>query len=221
MPLDPSEFRIRFDTIAPLLPDDPHDYIREIDGTLNIFDEDLEEFSIPVGRVSAYKVEIALAAQAKEPILFVFDSVNDELSDYFSNLFDEDDFSSEIQSMLEPASGRDLLIIDRVEIDPEFRGKNLGLIAAMKTIETFSGGCAYVTLRPCPLQFGLYRNDAKKLKTLKYDEFEKTESRARKRLQKYWGQLGFKQIRDTDVFILSTAYNLPTSASKLCRRAGE
>lgn len=214
---EPSDFRLRFETGGPLLPDDPSDFVRSIHGTLNIFDEQREEFSVPVGHVSAYHVEIGLAKQAKEPITFVFDSVDDELADYFSILFEDENFSEGLEEILEPGFGGDLLIIDRVEIDPEFRGKNLGLIAALKTIETFSGGCAYVALRPFPLQYGPLRSQTKKLKQQKYDRFVKSEPQARKKLRDYWGQLGFKRVHDSDVFILSTAYHLPTSVAKLCK----
>jgi hypothetical protein len=55
-------------------------------------------------------------------------------------------------------------------------------------------------------------------KALKYDGFAKSEAHAIKRLQEYWSQLGFKQVPDTDVFILSPSYKLPTSVEKLCRR---
>jgi hypothetical protein len=168
------------------LQDGPDDFVRDIGGTLNTFNEDREEFDVPVGRVTAYRVEAALARQAGEPIEFVFDSVDDELADYYSNLFDGDDFAEDIQRLMEPGFGSDLLIVDRVEIDPKFRGQNLGLILAIKTIETFSEGCAYVALRPCPLQHGPYRGWTKnKLKSKGYDSFEQNKTRARAKLRKF------------------------------------
>jgi Resolvase, N terminal domain len=78
-------------------------------------------------------------------------------------------------------SGTDLLIIDRVELEPKFRGHNLGLIMALRTVDYLSHGCSYVALRPFPLQFSPRMTD-KTLKQMRYDLFTKDEPKAFKLL---------------------------------------
>ncbi len=209
--LELSDFEIKFSFHRRLLDNDLNDFITKVTGHLRAFNENTEKFDIPVGRIFVYRIEIARAFEEGESIWQIFDSQDAELADYYSNLFNEDDFSDNLQNIVEPGFGTDLLIVDRVEILKDFRGLNLGLILALRAIESFSDGCGYIALRPCPLQFGPYRHkEAKKLQLMGYDQFSKNEAEAFKNLCRHWGKIGFVQIGNSTVYIKSPALENPS-----------
>ncbi len=209
--LELSDFEIKFSFHRRLLDDDLNDFITKVTGHLRAFNENTEKFDIPVGRIFVYRIEIARALEQGESIWQIFDSQDSELADYYSNLFNEDDFSDNLQNIVEPGFGTDLLIVDRVEILKDFRGLNLGLILALRAIESFSDGCGYIALRPCPLQFGPYRHkEAEKLQLMGYDQFSKNEAEAFKNLCRHWGKIGFVQIGSSTVYIKSPALENPS-----------
>ena len=63
----------------------------------------------------------------------------------------------------------DLLIIDYVEIYPEFRGLGIAESAIHRTIDIFGTGCGLVARKPWLLQFTpSIANDQKASKDLRY-----------------------------------------------------
>lgn len=204
--LELSDFEIKFSFRRRLLNNDLNDFITKLTGHLRAFNNETERFDIPVGRIYVYRIEIARAFEEGESIWQIFDSQDAELADYYSNLFNEDDFSDDLQNIVAPGFGTDLLIVDRVEILKDFRGLNLGLILALRAIESFSDGCGYIALRPCPLQFGPYRNkETKKLQLMGYDQFSKNERQAFKNLRRHWSKIGFVPVGNSTVYIKSPA----------------
>jgi hypothetical protein len=61
------------------------------------------------------------------------------------------DWSEWTLDNLEPYD-QDLLILDRIRIEPEHRGKNYGLHAAEALIRTLARPCGIVTCTPAPYE---------------------------------------------------------------------
>ena len=77
-----------------------------------------------------------------------------DVSEYWEHLFDVETGypKEEIQNEFEVVD-LDLLIIDYVEIYPEFRGLGIAESAIHRTIDIFGTGCGLVACKPWPLQF--------------------------------------------------------------------
>jgi hypothetical protein len=50
----------------------------------------------------------------------------------------------------------DLLVLNRIDIVPTFRGRGLGLLVVSRTIDIFGENCGLVAMKPFPLQFANY-----------------------------------------------------------------
>ena len=130
-------------------------------------------------------------------LLDVCDSHSAELLDYYETFLDEEEGFLEDLNLEMPYG--DLLIIHKIEVNPQFRGHQLGLLALLRTIKTFGEGCAMVAIKPFPLQF------ENKVTDKNQSKFEA----AQKKLRRYWAKLGFVRFEETDQYYLDLAYQLP------------
>jgi hypothetical protein len=82
------------------------------------------------------------------------DGFDGNIGEYWERLFDLDTgwWKEEVQEEYE-ASGRDLLIIDCMEISPKFRRTGVGPMAVDRTIDLFGPVGGLVACKPWPLQF--------------------------------------------------------------------
>lgn len=85
--------------------------------------------------------------------------------------------------------GMDILMIEYVEVDPNFRGLRLGQWAALSAIELYGSACDYTITIPCPTG----DEDGKSGKDY---------TKARRGLQKYWSEIGFKRAGKTNLYYL-------------------
>ncbi|OQB04377.1 MAG: hypothetical protein BWY19_01204 [bacterium ADurb.Bin212] len=152
--------------------------------------------------MSAYFVDIVSAMNDKVSLLDVMDAHSDDVYRYYELLIDkeENDFKENLIEGQERPSNFNLLIIDRIEITPKYRGKNIGFAAISNLIKVFGHSCGYVAVESFPLQFeagnaGNEPADDKELATLK--------------LKNYYSKLGFKNIKGTDFMLLNLDYFNP------------
>jgi hypothetical protein len=101
--------------------------------------------------------------------------------------------------------GCDLLMIDHVEIKPEYRGSGLGLVALRRFMDSFEEGCALVALFPHP-------PGARKEDTAWFD--------ARRKLERHWALLGFEPVTGTDIWAMPTATVTPTIEDLMSQHPG-
>ena len=103
----------------------------------------------------------------------VLDEISSDLATFLP-LLTEDGFAQELDEVIEMPSG-DLLIMDRVEVAPAWRGRGLGAFLAATAINKLSRGCAMVATYPSAYEhLGSDRYNAE------------TE-----RLQRLWSSIGF------------------------------
>jgi len=93
------------------------------------------------------------------------------------------------------------LLIHRMEIEPEYRGKGVGLVVLLKVIKKWGRGCALAVIKPFPLQYEDTEGREKELR------------RDRRKLINYYSKLGFVRIPGTEFYALSLGDRLPTVRS--------
>lgn len=120
------------------------------------------------------------------------------------------DFSEILQDLLNhDLIGLNLLILERVEILPRYRGSGLGLKILRHMEDRFSAGAAVVAMKSYPLQFEMKPNEEegkKRWRNLSLDELPKDKNAATKKLCQYYKKLGFVQIPEAPFLVRSTAW---------------
>jgi hypothetical protein len=104
-----------------------------------------------------------------------------------------------------------VLIIDRLEIQPAFRGCGVGLFVIRKLIERFSSGTGVIALKAFPLQFEV--DNAKKTdpwsQRMALASFPLQKRSASATLRRYYARLGFIAMPRTDFMFMSSTARLP------------
>lgn len=105
-----------------------------------------------------------------------------------------------------------LMIIDWVEIYPEFRGRNFANLAIKTMIRKFGRGMELVALCAMPLQFiesreldehttveevEWFKNRVR----LKLNEFSSDMKKSKEKLASHYGQIGFWRVTGTDYMV--------------------
>lgn len=161
-----------------------------------------------VGILEAIFVPVNDAREKGYDISEVFDAVSEELLDCYEAIFDpsEKDIKEDIREDFEVITD-DVLYISRVEILPEHRGRGLGLAVVKKVIERFGPIMGLVTIMPSP---ALSHHNPEWESRMKLSDFTSDQGTAIKKLHVYFEQLGFRQIEDTNVWAVCTAFVMPT-----------
>jgi hypothetical protein len=192
----------------------PHDFVYETSGDLFNLDElERKEF---IGKFRVYYVDVERAMNQREPIYHVFDGHSAEVEEYFEPIFESEgyDFNENLLEVVShEVSGYNLLILDRLEILPQYRRKKLGLTILHHMIERFSAGASIVAMKPFPLQFEPIRDEDKKKwhDKMRLDQFPTDENIAIEKLYTYYRKLGFIHLNGTPMMVISTDWSLPTN----------
>jgi hypothetical protein len=194
-------FSIEYKTIKYFM-GDQEDYVYEIKGNL-AQDDGEKQKHLNVGKINAYYINEQ--ANREIPIHDIYDAQSDKIYRFFDILFDRN--TEEIMKEIEEEFGNsivssNILVIDRLEVPKKYQGNNYGLVLLYNTIQVFGeASCSYVVLQTFPLQFE--HNPQIK------DTFKKNEQEAIKKLQVYYGKLGFKPIKNTPYMIYNTSLRQP------------
>lgn len=180
----------------------------------NLFGIDDTERRKLVGKFRVYYVDVMRAIDAGVPIILVLEAHSSQVAEYFDPIFGSSapDFSHQVLEMLDyDIFGGNLLILDRLEILPQYRGKGIGLRVLHHMIERFSPGAAVVAMKPFPLQFEFPSSDAQKRwrARLGLDQLSTDKGLATEKLRQYYSKLGFLRLSGTPMMIMSTACVLP------------
>ena len=194
------------------LSDDLDDAVSDIEGTILAMTDNDE---IEIGSLIATYFD-AYAASATG---YDLESALDEdasLWETGTRLYDlntgEFEFNEKVQHCLNhDALLSNLLIIDRLEIVPRFRGYGIGLGVMCKTMQHFGRDCGVITLRDSLLQF----DDCSQLSVAWFsamglDKPPKDEKRTEAILARNYESLGFSKLPGTNVYVLCPAHTIPT-----------
>jgi hypothetical protein len=145
-------FDIVFQTTVSLHPDgEPSDFITQHDGIIR-YEREGDGLVARVGRLRAYRIESALAADHGESLFDVCDSHSAELHEAHAQLYEPDGYGfKEALVRRYDAIDSDCLLIDYVVIHPQWRGLRLGLLALRTAVDRLGGGCGLAVCDIAPL----------------------------------------------------------------------
>jgi hypothetical protein len=106
-------------------------------------------------------------------------------------------------------SSRNMLILDRLEILPEFRRQRLGFRYIRTALKRFGSGCRIAALKPFPLQFErtLDDPDLDWRARMNLDSLSRETRSATTKLEEYYRGEGFIPVRGTDLMILDLSHS--------------
>jgi GNAT superfamily N-acetyltransferase len=148
-----------------------------------------------VGHVRFWRVLISAARDAGEDSYEVCDAANQELHDAWCTLFSPKtrDLRPSIQDRFYLMSP-DLLLIEWIELDPEWRGLGVGLLVLRRIIEAYAPEGGLVVCQPwTATPDGQARDDQGTV-----------------RLRMYLRRLGFRRVRMSPFYGFSTTHSLPS-----------
>lgn len=184
-----------------LLEDEPAQFVTEIDGDailLNEYDED-----IIVGKVKYFFIDTMASDFGPDYLLDLVSNTAPFIGEiYRHNSFE---FKKKIENLFEfGIYNSNLLILDRLEVLPEFRGNDYARRIIDDGIKTFGSNAGLMALKAFPLQ--LEYHDENKLqdewdKNMNMGTFETDEKKAFKKLISFYNQLGFRKISSENIMV--------------------
>ena len=205
-------FSITFNSSA-IIDDEPENYLISIEG--NILCTDDNDNEITAGKLKIFYVDIDGAADAGYESTHILD-LEAATEPFYLALFDPktSEFRQSVYDLVgEDIFGRNLLILDRLEILPVYRGKKLGLACLYRCMQQYWHGCGLVALKCFPLQFEAVSEDKTRdewRRSLELNNLGKDHKHCRSKLQAYYEQLGFKKLRGTEIMALNPLHKQPT-----------
>lgn len=199
----------------------PECLVYEYDGEIFAVDSDSE---VLIGKCRAIYVDVARAMAEGIDLYDVFDAHSSSLEEYYCHIFNGNDF---LEDEDEPSSifsdalndllngnivAYNLLILDRVELLPEYRGKFIGLSVMRYVMARFSQGAGIIALKAFPLQFekGLITPEEKQWQMkLQLDAFTRNKKQAQKKLVNLYRDLGFRPLPKSPYMVFNVADRFP------------
>ena len=197
-------------TVMPTWNNEPGDYITPLTGNVCLQSDDDDGHTV-VGTISAYAVHLGNASDNGVAWFDVLDSYNADIALYL-DLFETDasSYTDWVQSTHEPYSS-DLLILDRIRVEPQYRGKGYGLYAAQLMIQSFGPPGGLAACVPAPYEL-LQKHGLASVEdaiNLSREERLPEWQPAQTKLRQLWSLLGFEPVPASDVFALSLSLRQP------------
>lgn len=193
---------------------DPSHYLYVTTGNVMAQNDDQRE--ILAGKFRLYYVDVCAALNAGASVFDVFDCES-AIIDYFEPIFNYGtlDISEKLLKLFKyDSSWGNVLILDRLEILPPFRARNVGLIVMRRLIERFGAGAAVVAIKPFPLQCERVSKDSDEWRdSLRLADFDKDIRRSTAKLRRYYAKLGFKAMKGTPFMFRLADSPLPSPES--------
>ena len=196
---------------------DTEDFTNGISG--EIFAEGEDENRELAGNFKIYYIDVSRAIDSGISAFDVFDSHSQGLYDYYSELFNGEEFCEKLQECFNyEIYGSNLLIIERLEIVPKYRGKNWGLKILRELIERFSYGAGIVAIKPFPLQHECIEDSSSEKKKwfegMEFSKLTQDKKIGTNKLIEHYGKLGFQRVENIEYMVLSTCLKMPSIADK-------
>ena len=203
------------------------EYVRPISGYIEFLigdgddnaHEGTRERRTVAGRFIASYINVDNSLVAGVKLHGLMDTYSAEMAEVYQTLFDPrtDELGKDVKELLGDVPFRNILVINRVEILPAYRGMGLGLAAIWDIIQRHSAGCGIVALKAFPHQFRSgsrsgrlsFLEESDWNKKMRYDPHSYTMEFAHEKLIFHLMKFGFKRIGDTEVMALSTSMQNP------------
>lgn len=158
--------------------------------------------SVRAGEINAKYVDIASALSAGECIVDLFDHRSSAIWDCYESLFMEVSIEHdylEKKLMKEhgiswPTVCSNLLYIEKITVDPAYKGRLLGLATINRLIQKFGHGCTLIVLKAFPLQF----ESDPQCSSEPLQQISDEQKKATKKLKSHYKKIGFHEIPKSD-----------------------
>jgi len=178
------------------------DYSTCIEVTARCFDKKGNERIM--GKVRLFYLDLGAVFDTNDSVHDLFD-IRSETSPFYSALIDykTGDFKSNLETILgEYICDLNVLIVDRVEILPEFRGKKIGLACLGWCLQQYAHACGVVALKCFPLQFECAgMGEPAWRRKMQFGKLSRDRKRSLAKLKKYYASLGFKVLPGNDIMV--------------------
>ncbi len=173
-------FTVTHTLVSSLNDSEEYEHITQISGEITAEYED--EISALAGRTSLYIVDYARAKY--ECGLTLHDVLDGDLItySYAPGLLGRD---GDLKSAFEDMLVERILIIHRIEVLPEFRGRRLGIWALYRILDCFAPNSVLPVIMPYPLQFSPVADDSSSA-DLRLGDFKISRSKAFRKIRDYW-----------------------------------
>lgn len=211
--MDYSPIYLRFDSaLRAASSAEPDHFLQESSGAVTAFIEDDDE-ETHVGTFRTYFVDVVGAANAGKSAHDVFDTSGSTYG-YLGALYCDDawNFRPAVMKALKAhqlTTSPSLLILDRLLIAPEWRGRGIGLHALVGLMHWLQPGAGVAAIKPYPLQFEAGHQDPHDPERPWIDGFKGNFRTCRAKLCRYYAQLGFKRVPHTGYMVRRCDQGLP------------
>lgn len=204
--------RIQFE-MATSLPQDnmiPEEYVTYISGKIEIYNEIKDDFVL-AGKIQLYYCDMLSACINGCSLFEVMDGHSATLEEFFAILYNPTTeemkpFVSELLDIEIDECDKNILIFNRIEILPDYRGHGITKQVVNHCIRLFSNNCNVISLQCYPLQLSkLDEEDIDDIQwhnSLQLDKLEQDKKKAQKSLSSYYKGLGFIRIPRTNFMLI-------------------
>ncbi len=157
-----------------------------------------------IGKVQLFYLDLDAVFDTNDSLHDLFD-IRSETAPFYSALIDYEtgDFKPNLEKVLgEYICDSNVLIVDRLEILPEFRGKKIGLASLVWCLRQYARQCGVVALKCFPLQFECAEmGEPAWRREMQFGKLSRDRKRSLAKLKKHYGSLGFKVLPAGDIMV--------------------
>jgi GNAT superfamily N-acetyltransferase len=173
-----------------------------IEGTIKCLDSHNNE--IIAGNLRLFYLDMGAVCEANEDVFHLFD-LRGETEPFYSELLDHETgwLKTNVEELLGgEIFGTNVLIIDRLEILPEFRGNKIGLACLNRCIQQYAHGFEVIALKCFPLQFEAESVSENGWRSkMEFAKFTKDRKKSFTKLRKYYSSIGFRSLPRSNIMV--------------------
>ncbi len=157
---------------------------------------------VRIGQIDAYLVLRGRALNEQESLFEAMDSIDSSVFECYEALFDPetDDWNQSVRDLYkDQIMGLDVLFIESIQLNANYRGKGIGAQVVRETIATFGTHCGLITCKPFPLQYSNWE-DEEHIEMRQQPGIEEKRLADFARLARFWTDLGFVRLDDSDFY---------------------
>ena len=181
-----------------------------IKGDIKAYDDETES-PVLIGKIQLYYCDMLSACINGRSLFEVMDGHSATLEEFFAILYNPTTeemkpFVSELLDIEIDECDKNILIFNRIEILPDYRGHGITKQVVNHCIRLFSNNCNVISLQCYPLQLSkLDEEDIDDIQwhnSLQLDKLEQDKKKAQKSLSSYYKSLGFIRIPRTNFMLI-------------------
>lgn len=197
---------------VPAVPSGPEDYSQLVTGTVFATRQEVQgndDGRVEIGTLTASIIQLSRAIDEGWNLYDILDAPSHSTAeclglfqeiDYNTLRLKSPDYNARVRNLFkDDVWVGDILLVEKIEIQEEYRGHDSGLFVMRTVIDTFGHGRSLVVCKPFPLQYSSTVTENN------HTEFQA----ALKKLRKYWSRSGFKRVPKTDLYALLPHHRLP------------